>query len=437
MDSKLSVSVTQALKEQTDSLHRRAESTRFFISLMRCQATIPDYITFLRMLSIVHSVLEKEITSSENEKLKLVWQDNMRKLPLLNEDIQSFTDSKKNSFSHFSEIYADATQPIHQALELVQKIKTLALKNPLQLVGVLYVTEGFTNSGVYMNPRITQAYGLSGDIGIRYLKNYGEAQPAEWNDFKRRLELAITSDEELAEVLIGAKYYYEQFILMFDSLGTSLQPRSVQSTSINPEAGNHPVPQNELELRAVFIASKASLVELPYVHARYGKRGESFSDSDGAWLVTLADFSEKVAFKQTEWLAKLLSALGMPSVTLEIHLREIAKALMVMIPEECEKYSVLLRAAEQLELKRHSVVPQELQEEVCQEFRRVIASTEIESYKNLERILVSTMADERIFGTGAQTKTLAWIYEKSNYPKHIIQATQKLVQRLNDCIKAQ
>jgi hypothetical protein len=95
-------------------------------------------------------------------------------------------------------------------------------------------------------------------------------------------------------------------------------------TEINFEAGDHAMPQDQLEIDLALRAAKVVWEEYPYLQSRYGERGRRFTDSDSCWLVTLARAaSEAEVTKALEWLRTVLASRGIPTLILEAHLRAI------------------------------------------------------------------------------------------------------------------
>lgn len=95
---------------------------------------------------------------------------------------------------------------------------------------------------------------------------------------------------------------------------------AVDASTVNAEAGAHPVSTDATLLRAAVRAGHDSLADMPYYGLRYGARGARFTTSDSAWLVALVAATEGVALQQVTWLATLLARKGMPSWLLERHL---------------------------------------------------------------------------------------------------------------------
>jgi hypothetical protein len=89
----------------------------------------------------------------------------------------------------------------------------------------------------------------------------------------------------------------------------------------NPDAGFTPAPSDPLACEVAGRASATVWRAVPYFALRYGARGRRFATSDGAWLATLPSLPPEIRIAQVDWLARVLSARGMPSWLLELQLR--------------------------------------------------------------------------------------------------------------------
>lgn len=413
------------IKNCSAELHKRAESTPFIQKLLRCKAGRENYLNYLRALSIVHAVLERTVSTSDHKLLKNIWREEMRKLPLLEDDITIISQGS----------YKNSSAPILAALKVVETIRSHSPEQTDRLAGYLYVLEGSTNGGTHFYARVTQAFGLSGDEGVKYLKNYGEEQPRNWQGFKERLNAAVLTDQTLAEVIHGVLELYKGLLTILEACDEASPSPRVHVTAINPEAGNHNVPQNELELKAALIAADAAMIELPYIRERYGTRGERYARSDGAWLATLPELPFEVVVKQVNWLGKFLSQLGIPRFSLEVHLCETEKALSSVCPEKRSKYQVLVDAAAHLKMQRDKAIPPFRQLDVKGRFLSKLKDEEVVLHKNLPEILISAVADECLDHNGALEKTLVWIAECSQWPTAVVGACRLLVDELKPVLR--
>lgn len=79
--------IMKRLKEETKDYHVKLESLPYFNALIEHKLPLECYVQQLRALSIIHGVLESEIASTQNSTVNDVWRDELRKLPLLEEDL--------------------------------------------------------------------------------------------------------------------------------------------------------------------------------------------------------------------------------------------------------------------------------------------------------------------------------------------------------------
>jgi hypothetical protein len=104
--------------------------------------------------------------------------------------------------------------------------------------------------------------------------------------------------------------------------------KKMTAAMLNPEAGDHPVPEDDHEIQAAVTAAKKCRDEFPYFDERFQERGKNFAKSDSAWLVTLADLPADQMYSQVEWLGRVLSNRGCPespwNVTLSCYMRNCA-----------------------------------------------------------------------------------------------------------------
>lgn len=93
-----------------------------------------------------------------------------------------------------------------------------------------------------------------------------------------------------------------------------------------------------------------------YLELRFGQRGESFARSDGAWLTTLGEIPFKSACKKTDWLARLLSARGIPSICLEHHLTVLHQALLGADALHGDEPQQLLQLSDRVGSRRRALI---------------------------------------------------------------------------------
>ncbi len=141
-------------------------------------------------------------------------------------------------------------------------------------------------------------------------------------------------------------------------LGRRDHGRQADASLVNADAGHHAVVAEAPVLRAAVRAAHATWAANPYYEARYGARGARFASSDSAWLAGLVPLRAEEAISQTEWLARLLAARGMPSWLLERHLDDLAQELRDSLGEAGA--GALPAAAASLRARRDEVAGDDL-----------------------------------------------------------------------------
>lgn len=123
------------LKAETAVYHAKLESLPYFGELIAHRLPLECYVNQLRALSIIHSVLEDHIATSTNELIVAVWEDGLRKLSLLMEDLHFFEPR----------VPYDNTLSIEAALSMTEKIRRRSIEHPLSS-GIPLCNGGF-NAG--------------------------------------------------------------------------------------------------------------------------------------------------------------------------------------------------------------------------------------------------------------------------------------------------
>ena len=82
--------IVTRLKEETTDVHSRIEALPYFKALIDHKLPLDCYVNQLRALAVIHAVMETEIGSSEDIRVAAIWDDEFKKLPLLEQDLQFF-----------------------------------------------------------------------------------------------------------------------------------------------------------------------------------------------------------------------------------------------------------------------------------------------------------------------------------------------------------
>ena len=84
------LTVMDELKAATFLAHASLQTAPFFQALVACRLPLESYVGQLRALSVIHGVLEQALESCADERVASVWNRDMRKLPLLQDDLHYF-----------------------------------------------------------------------------------------------------------------------------------------------------------------------------------------------------------------------------------------------------------------------------------------------------------------------------------------------------------
>ena len=179
----------------------------------------------------------------------------------------------------------------------------------------------------------------------------------------------------------------------------------------NPDSGGHPLPNDPREIDAVLQATERCFDAHPYFIARYGERGRSFANSDGGYLVTLTYSWQSHVDEQVAWLAQLLSARGMPSWLMELHLQCLHQELRRRLPEGSTRFAKLRRAATRLRKLRCSRMAQEDFDAIAAGFDAA-AGPDI---ANVGGLLAAAVCDERGGWLEAVPSLVEWLADRERF----------------------
>ena len=84
------IQIMKRLRKDTKAYHSKLESLPYFKALAEHKLPLECYVNQLRALSVIHGVLENEIAAVKDKRVSLLWNDGLKKLPLLEEDLAFF-----------------------------------------------------------------------------------------------------------------------------------------------------------------------------------------------------------------------------------------------------------------------------------------------------------------------------------------------------------
>ncbi|RYE86097.1 MAG: hypothetical protein EOO75_16155 [Myxococcales bacterium] len=188
---------------------------------------------------------------------------------------------------------------------------------------------------------------------------------------------------------------------------------------LNPEAGTHAVTDDPDELPAALRAGQRSWDAQPYYALRYGDRGQLFTRSDSAWLVTLTAADQDAVDAQIAWLGRVLASRGMPRLLLERHLLVLHEELTAATPGRAADHARLAAAAARLAAERRRWVDDALLVEMDARL-----STPDAPLPHAGELVASAVADERHGLTTAVPALLGWLASPAHFAPAWCQAVE-------------
>ena len=401
------LTVMEELRAATFAAHARLQCAPYFQALAACRSPLESYVGQLRALAVVHGVLEQALAGCAEARVASVWNSDMRKLPLLQQDLRYFEPRT----------VADVKEAAEAALTAADHLRLRSLEHPLSLLGWVYVLEGSTLGAVVLRPLIARAFLLTGEEGLAYVHSYGPAVHARWAQYQQRMNALRLSAEEREHVARAAGECFDHLEAVFLAL-YPFPPgsKTFLITSINPEAGRHPLPADAREVQASIRAGDMCWQRFPYFGHRYGERGRRFARSDAAWQATLCQYEPEQILQQVRWLGRVLAARGMPTLLLQVQLEILVEELAVAIPEKKADYEKLLPAAADLQASRRKHLTDEQLEALAAEFDRAVGPEWSARYPRTGALLGAAVADELEGSEGAVESLRPWLTDAARFP---------------------
>ncbi len=417
------LSLMEELKAQTFAVHSRLQAAPFFSALAACQLPLESYVGQLRALAVIHGVLEQALAECRDQRVASVWCSDMRKLPVLEQDLNYFEPRT----------VADLKEAEQAAQQAVQQIRLHSIEQPLALLACVYVLEGSALGARVLRPLVARALLLSGNEGLAYLHGYGSELGERWAQFQQRMNALQLSTSEREQLDEGANHFFEKLEAVFLALYPFQdESKTFLVTSINPEAGRHAVPADAREVQASLQAADLCWRRFPYFEQRYGERGRRFARSDAAWQATLWRYPSAQILQQVRWLGRVLAGRGMPTLLLQVQLEILVDQLAAALPEKKSDYEKLLVAAADLHAKRCQSLSDQQLKTIGTAFDQRVGSDWRARLPDTGVLLGCAVADELAGSPGAVTSLQAWLTDPARFPPDWIAAIEATLAQARD-----
>lgn len=397
-----SLPLSGRLREAVGPIHERIERLPFFMALSARALSFERYLDQLRAMAIVEATLERVLLSTRHPAVAAARDAVPSRLEALLSDLASF--DRRGPLP-------DDPAPATAALGLSRAMLLLSADRPAALLGPLYVSTGMTLGNLV---HLEDVRSCAGGGGTGWYEGHGPATGPAFRRFCSVLDELALAPGEAASAVEAAVACAEDLERVHAALDPATRPhRRFLATTLNPEAGVHPVPNDPSEMAAALRAGARCLEEHPYFLSRYGERGRRFTGSDAAWLVSLTALPPADVSGQVGWLASVLARKGMPSLLLERQLVLLAEELRAGgVPRDG---GVLERAARELADRRREALPEETCARLAETFVDSCGHGTGEERRAAAGLLLAAAADEATGLSGTVRAVTEW-YRGPRYP---------------------
>jgi len=398
------------LRARTEAIHRALDERPMFAALAAGDLPLEAYVTWLRALAVFYGALERAWERCPDTQIRGLWDRRYEKLTSLREDLARVDHVAKH-----------ASMYLGPTMALAETLLAWGRDDPPALVGAVYVLEGATLGATVLEPQVREHRERAG-LGDSYLSAYGGNVKRRWRTLCDGIDaLQLTQAEEVRALDAAARVFAG-----VDAAVATMHPFTMETQApvyqLNTQAGQHPITTDPRELLAAVAAGESTWETFPYFQARYGERGRRFTRSDSAWLVTLCDHSPAARHRHIDWLARLLSSRGMPTLLLESHLTSLHKALVREVPERRDTYEALAEAARALGVRRLTAISVDTFDALAASFPHDAPLT------NVGPMLVSAVADECNGHADAVASLTSWLADPDRFPLPWCAAVHALVE---------
>lgn len=417
------IPLMETLKQAIQEQHQQIEELPYITALTNGSLPLQSYVGQLRAMAVIHGTLEHELAQQQLPGLTDLFLSRPSRLAHLRADLAVFEGQQ----------LPDCLAALEQARLIAEQIRRYRLEQPELLLAVLYVFEGTTLGNTVHLPDLTRCFGAELAASCsRYYNGYGDQTHGYWQEFSSIMNCRLLVADSAAGLVQACLQLFDHLLLLFGVLyPVQEEGWGFTASTLNPDAGQHPVPGDPLVLEAAVKAAHRCREEFPYFDLRYQERGKGFAKSDAAWLVTLTDLTVEQLQQQVDWLGRVLGNRGMPRITLERQLELLAEELSTALPDRQETWQLLQDAAARLRAERLEQVPRSVSDPLLERFCRATKDELQGRLRNSGLLVVSAWADQACGIIDGLSSLLSWLADPARFEPAWVAAVQELTGRLN------
>lgn len=424
MENSNQLTFHQVLKKQTKELHEKAHQIPYISNLLKDNVSKESLVGHLRAFTIIYGALEHNIEQINNSLIEDFLNGYTQKLPRLLLDLENINAKETK----------DIIPAVSNALSVADRIMIYSLKSPWKLIGFIYTLDGSLNGGSIFKKHFSKLLGLDDENELSFFSVFDDNFKHFWAHFTDKLNSDTLDLKIKGDIISGAEEIFFDLMKIYNCLYPIVEKdMGNHITSLNPEAGNYPIPTDPFEINSAISAGLKCWEEFPFYEKRYGERGRRFTVSDSAWLVTLSELSIDLAVSQVMWLAKYLAKIGMPTITMEFQLKYLYQGLSEAIPEKEPRYNTLLIASNALKENRSKFLKPQYFEESNSVFNSFLEKNGCSNEKlnNTGLLICSSITDLRNGYDDSVQAFKCWITDPLIFSNEWIKAVEETYSFLN------
>lgn len=202
------LTLSERLREETARHHEDAENNPLEKSLFGGTLPRAGYIALLGQRFRIHHRLEfllHELAAADARVRPLVREE-LLQTPRLGRDLIFFGRDPERE------------RPTVETARFLSDLDGLAQRQPLALLGPLYVFEGSKNGGRMIARQVAEAYDLTPGPGLLYLDPHGNEQRTRWKEWKASLDELALSQADNDAIVAAAQRTFEAVREIEDAL---------------------------------------------------------------------------------------------------------------------------------------------------------------------------------------------------------------------------
>lgn len=403
------------LRQATREHREQLQALPFFRSLAAGTMDAASYLDFLKVLETVHEAVDEAAGRLLHCAVAL-WDERSSRRAALAADIACLEAKGTRQRSVNAQVHA---------LALGEEVMAFAeAGDTMALLGALYVLRGLTLGAPVLRAQLARSCPSGLDLPTAALSLIADEAHADWERFGEALDAVVCRAADIERAVHGAQMLADRLQRALAALSPHPDTLRVTAAALNPEAGNHLIGRDPLELKAALKAGRISWQRFPYYKWRFGSRGRRFTRSDSAWLITLSQYDSAAMKQQIDWLGVLLSSRGMPQWLLEQHIETLVAELHRELPDRPGRYDGLRSAAQHLREGRCSQISEARFTQLWSAFDATVGEPWRARLPEAGALLVAAVADRKAGIRQAVSSLESWMTDPTRFPRSWIEAAR-------------